>query len=58
MFIFISTRVLEVNVAGKMVSDMCRAAVKSNTKMALATFLPSICSVVINLASGALFLYS
>ena len=38
-----------------MVSDMCRAAVKSNPKLTLKKLLPFICSVVTNLASGKRF---
>lgn len=48
---FISTRVLEVTISGKMVSDLCRAASKTNAKVTLNQFVPMMCSSVKNLAS-------
>ena len=52
IFTFVSTRVLEVNVAGKMVADVCRAAVKANAKVTLKKLLPFVCSRVKVLASS------
>lgn len=51
IFQFVSTRVLEVNFAGKMVSDMCRAASKSFPQITLKKFLPFLCTTITNLAS-------
>lgn len=52
MFRFISSRVLEVAVAGKMVSDLCRAASKANPEVTLKKFVPFMCTVMKNIASG------
>jgi len=52
MFTFVSTRVLEVNVAGKMVSDMVRSAAKAHPTVTLKKFLPFVCSRVKSLASA------
>lgn len=52
LFRFVSSRVLEVDVAGKLVSDMCRGATRSRPELALKKFLPYITNRVKNLASG------
>ena len=41
-----------MNVAGKMVADVCRAAAKANAKVTLKKLLPFVCSRVKVLASS------
>ena len=57
LFRFVSSRVLEVDVAGKLVSDMCRGAVRARPKETLKKMLPYITNRVINLATGKIYSY-
>lgn len=56
LFKFVSTRVLEVDIGGKLVSNMCRGAVRARPQLALKKFVPYITSRIVNLATGN-FLY-
>ena len=52
LFLFVSTRVLEVDVAGKMVSGMCHGAARARPEMTLKKFLPYLTNCIKNLATG------
>ena len=52
LFRFISSRVLEVDVAGRLVSDMCRGATRSRPELTLKKLLPYITNRVKSLSSG------
>ncbi|KAG1668701.1 Proteasome activator complex subunit 4 [Nymphon striatum] len=49
---FINGRVLETKVAGKFAAHMVRSAVKTNSEIALKTFLPHICEMIMTLTSN------
>ncbi|XP_044171551.1 proteasome activator complex subunit 4-like [Acropora millepora] len=51
LFAFCSNKVLETKVAGKMASDMCRAAARTNAPATLKMFVPHCCSVIEHLTS-------
>ncbi|PFX25214.1 Proteasome activator complex subunit 4B [Stylophora pistillata] len=51
LFAFCANKVLETKVAGKMASDMCRAAARTNAKATLKMFVPHCGSVIEHLTS-------
>ncbi|KAJ7327828.1 Proteasome activator complex subunit 4 [Desmophyllum pertusum] len=51
LFAFCANKVLETKVAGKMASDMCRAAARTNATATLKIFVPHCCSVIEHLTS-------
>lgn len=55
LFKFVSTRVLEVDIGGKLVSNMCRGATRARPQLALKKFVPYITSRIVNLATGNFF---
>ena len=46
---------LEVDIAGKLVSNMCRGATRARPQRALKKFVPYITSRIVNLATGNFF---
>ncbi|XP_047137768.2 proteasome activator complex subunit 4A isoform X1 [Hydra vulgaris] len=52
LFTFVTNHVLEVNVAGKIVSDMCRAAAKAYPTITLKKFFTHISSVIVDLSTA------
>ncbi|XP_068688324.1 proteasome activator complex subunit 4-like isoform X1 [Montipora foliosa] len=51
LFAFCTNKVLETKVAGKMASDICRAAARTNASATLKLFVPHCCSVIEHLTS-------
>lgn len=51
LFAFCGNKVLETKVAGKMASDMCRAAARTNSNATLKMFVPHCCSIIEHLTS-------